>query len=157
MNTQKKAMVSPNNLWFERYFSADEAERRRLIRPLSVTLAFGAGLCDRDGWFEGSKKRRDELFALLESKLDDGVTGAKLLGLALRLWDQDKRERIFDALGLTAELNELYALFVQAEENKKIVDEILASKSKTDPQKTSQPNPDWRVSRASWNQSQGGA
>ena len=112
MNTQKKAMVSPNNSWFESYFSADEAERRRLIRPLSVTLAFGTGLCDKDGWFEGSLKRRDELIALLESKLDGGPSGAKILGFALMVWNQDKRERIFDELGLTAELNELCALFV---------------------------------------------
>ena len=157
MNTQKKAMVSPNNSWFESYFSADEAERRRLLFPMSVTLAFGTGLCDKDGWFEGCLKRRDELFALLESKLDGGATGVDSLGSAFTEWDQDTREQFFGEHGLTAELNALCALFVEAEECKKIVDEILAAKSKTNSQQTSQPNPDWRVSRASWNQSQKGA
>jgi hypothetical protein len=157
MNTQKKAMVSPNNSWFESYFSADEAERRRLLFPMSVTLAFGTGLCDKDGWFEGCLKRRDELFALLETKLDGTAIGAERMGAVFTEWDQDTREQFFDGLGLSAELHALCALFVEAEECKKIVNEIIASKSKTKPQETSQPNPDWRVSRASWNQSQRGA
>jgi hypothetical protein len=157
MNRQKRAMVSPNNSWFESYFSADEAEKERLLFPLSVTLAFGTGLCDKDGWFEGCLKRRDELFALLESKLNDTTTGVDGMRPVFTEWDEDTRVQFFDRLGLSAELHALCGLFAEAEECKKIVDEILASKSKTKPQETSQQNPDWRVSRANWNQSQRGA
>jgi hypothetical protein len=157
MNTQKKAMVSPSNSWFESYFSADEAERRRLLFPMSVTLAFGTGLCDKDGWFKGCLKRRDELFALLETKLDGTAIGAERMGAVFTEWNQDAREQFFEKHGLSTELQELYALFAEAEDCKKVVDEILASESKTQPREASQSNPDWRVSRASWNLSEGGA
>ena len=157
MSQKNKTLVSADNSWWIRYFEADKAEKDQLIFPMAVTLAFGTGLCDRDGWFEGCLKRRDELFALLESKLNDTATGADGMRPVFTEWDEDTRVQFFDRLGLSAELHALCGLFAEAEECKKIVDEILASKSKTKPQETSQQNPDWRVSRANWNQCQRGA
>ncbi len=157
MSQQNKTLVSADNSWWIRYFEADKAEKDQLIFPMAVTLAFGTGLCDRDGWFEGCSTRRDELFALLETKLNDTDTGADGMRAVFTEWDEDTRAQFFDRLGLAAELNELCALFAEAAECKKIVNQILESKSKGKPQEDSQQNPDWRVSSASWNLIQRGA
>lgn len=156
MSEQNKSLVSAENSWWLEYFEQDdEAKKTKMLFPMTVTLAFGAGICDKDGWFVGCAERRDKILALIETRLSDTVADADELRAVFTVWDEQDRVGLFDRHGLTAELDELCALFAEVDECKAIVDQILASES-TGKTHDPRPNPDWRINWASWNKNQKG-
>lgn len=157
MSEQNKTLVSAEKSWWLEYFEQDdENEQRKMLFPMTVTFAFGLGICDNDGWFVGCAERRDKILALIETRLSDTVADADGLRVVFTEWDEHDRAELFDRHGLTAELDELCALFAEVDECKAVVDQILASDLRGKPHDP-RPNPDWRINWASWNKDQRGA
>jgi hypothetical protein len=149
MDKKNETLVSMNKSWWERYFASGREEQLKMIRPTSAVMAYGAGICDRHGWFIGDAKRRDEIIAKFEGYFLRSGWSLTELELVFTQWSEVLRDVFFGGRGFSKELRELYALFERADENRRIIDQIVASKSKD--QELNYVNPDWRVSLINWN------
>ena len=124
----KPTLVSHDKNWWDTYFSSTKEEQLQMIKPTSTIMAYQAGICDREGWFPDSAKRREEIMLIIESSIGTSSKSGKEVFAEVDTFYDSVKQEFFENAGLSAYWEELSLLRLDADERKKIIDDHVELK-----------------------------